>query len=280
MKKNFLTIIALIALLAMVLTGCGSKESAETTVPATSAASAETENAAPVALGLADFHLSTTTWSSPNGATVTLTAIPSTYTEGQTAAFLVRLEGEEMANVPCTWDGNQYTADAELNAADGLCYYVQMTGPDGNTVEVAVNTPSAPTDEALINLASSLHSYCTLSVDSSTCADSKLTITAGSVQVQVPVITNQGETITVSKAVLVLSHNTQNIASQELTLDAAEPVGLYQAALTNLVFEIPELENDEQLVLSLDVTLSNNQLLRAAGSSFQYNDGQLLTTVG
>lgn len=280
MKKNFLTVIALLAVFTLVLTGCGSKEAAETQGPAATAAPAETQAAAPVALGLADFSLSTATWSSPNGATVTLTAVPGTYTEGQTAAFIVRLEGEEVANVPCTWDGTRYTADAELNAADGLCYYVLMTGPDGNHAEVAVNTPSAPTDEALINLATSLTSYCTLTVDGSTCADGKLTVTAGTAQVQTPVITNLGETITVSEAVLTLSHNGQSIATQSLTLTAAESAGLYRLALSDLTFDIPELENDEQLELYLDVTLSNGQLLRTAGGSFQYNDGQLLTTVG
>lgn len=278
MKKTLFTVIALLAVFAMLLTGCSSEEPVETTQ--TTPAVTSQEAAVPAALGLSDVQLTASTWSSPNGATVTLTAVPSHYSEGQSASFIVRLEGEEVANVACVWDGTQYTADADLNAADGLHYYVQMTGAGGNTVEVAVNTPNAPADEALINLAASLNSYCTLVVDSSTCADSTLTIASGSVQVQTPVITNKGETISVSSATLTLSHNGQQIASQELDLTAAEAVGLYELALSNISFQIPALENDEELDLMLDVALSNGQMLSSAGGSFRYNDGQLLTTVG
>ena len=276
MRKNFLTMIALIAVFALVFAGCGSKEAEQTTAAAVTSA----ETAAPVVLGLADFKLSATTWSSPNGATVNLTATPNGYAEGQTAAFVVRLEGEDVADVPCEWDGTNYTAAAELNAADGLCYYVIMAGADGNTAEVPVNTPNVPTDEALINMESSLNSYCDLMVDSSSFADGKLTITEGSVQVQTPKITNEGETITVSEAALVLSFNGEEVGSEKLTLTESETAGSYTLTLTNVSFDVSEMENDQQLILTLNVTLSNGQSLSAAGGTFYYNDGELLTAVG
>ena len=67
--------------------------------------------------------LNATAWSSPNGATVNVDAVPNGYAEGQKAEFCVRLEGEEIARVPCEWDGKSYKASADLNAADGYCYY-------------------------------------------------------------------------------------------------------------------------------------------------------------
>ncbi|MBQ3192112.1 MAG: hypothetical protein IJB59_00905 [Oscillospiraceae bacterium] len=277
MKKTILTITALICMFALVLTGCGSKEAPETTAaPATTAAA----SAEPQPLGLSDWNLSTSTWSSPNGATVHLTATPFGYEEGQSAAFIIRLEGEDVASIPCTWNGTAYTADAELNAADGYCYYVAMTAADGSTAEIAVNTPSDVKDEALINMAESLNSYCTVTVETSAFADGKLTITSGDLFVQVPKITNNGETITVSEAVLTLWYNDEAVDTEKLTLEESESVGGYELSLTDISFKTPEMEDDHQLTMTLDVKLSNGQSLSCAAGTFFYNDGQLLTAVG
>lgn len=276
MRKNVLTIIALISLFALVLTGCGSKEE---TAPTTEAAASATATVAP-ALGLSNWSLTTTTWSSPNGATVNLTATPAGYAEGYSASFIVRLEGEDVANLPCTWDGTNYTAAAELNAADGYCYYVLTTDAEGNTLEVPVNTPAQPTDEALINMASALESYCNVMVNASAFEDGKLVISSGTVEVQAPKITNAGETITVSEAVLALSFNGEEVDKQKLTLAETGVVGGYELELENVSFKVPEMENDQQLNLALNVTLSNGQVLNCAGGNFFYNDGELLTAVG
>ena len=276
MKKTILTSTALLCLFAFVLTGCGSKEPAETTAPAATAdVSVES-----LPLGLKDFSLSTSTWSSPNGATVHLSAGPQAYEEGQSAAFIVRLEDEEIANIPCTWDGTAYTADAELNAADGYTYHVSMTAPNGTTLEFPVNTPDRPTDEALLNMADSLNAYCNLTVGTTSFADGKLTISTGSLYVQAPKITNEGETISCKDATLVLSFDGTDVASQALTPVKAAAAGGYELSLNGVSFDIPEMENDQQLQLTLNVTLTNGQVLSCAGGIFFYNEGQLLTAVG
>lgn len=276
MRKNFLTVIALLAVFALVFAGCGKEEAAETT------AAVETSIAETTAqpLGLADWSMSTTTWSSPNGATVNLTATPTGYTDGQSAAFVVRVEGEEVANVACEWNGTAYTAAADLTAANDLCYYVVLTAADGTVTEVAVNTPAQPTDDTLINLESSLASYCNLMVDETTFADDKLTVTAGSVTVQAPKITNEGQEITLSEAALVLSFHGEEVGREKLTLTETEAVGGYAMELSGITFTVPEMENDQQLNLTLNVTLSNGHTLSAAGGTFYYNDGELLTAVG
>lgn len=271
MKKNFVTCIALLSVFALLLTGCGSK------APEKPAASEETIPYAEVPpLGIQDYSLSASTWSSPNGATIHLTATSWGYAEGRNAAFVVMLGEEEVANEPCTWDGNAYTASVELNAADGLSYEVRMADDGGNTATV----PLSEVDEAYVNLASSLESYCNVVVEASEFADSTLTITAGTIQIQLPRITNEGEAITVSKAELILTHNGDTIAGMELLNLPEGEAGLHTQPLPKLDFQIPQLENDEQVILQLEVTLSNGQLLSSAGGTFFYNDGELVTAVG
>lgn len=274
-RKNILAILTLAVVLVMALAGCGADDTAETT------AAAQTQAADPGApLGLADWSLSATTWSSPNGATIHLTAAPTGYTEGQTAAFCVRLEGDEVVNIPCDWDGSNYTAAAELNAADGYCYYVILTAADGTQTEVAVNTPNEPVDEAFINMESSLNSYCNLMVTEIRTEGGKLTLTGGNIQVQLPRITNAGEAITCSAAEVVLQYNGEEAGRKDVSLTAGEGQNSYEAAVSGITFDIPAMEDDEQLDLWLEVDLSNGQQLSCPGGSLFYNGGELFLAVG
>ena len=273
MKKNLFVLVALLAAFALVLTGCGAKEAEPTAAP-TEAIAAE------VPLGLADWSLSTSTWSSPNGATVHLTATPNGYAEGQSASFVIRLEGDDVENVPCQWNGTAYTASAELSAADGYCYYVILTGAEGEQAEVAVNTPAAPTDEALINMETALNTFCTLLVEGSDADGKKLTVTAGIAQIQLPRITNEGEAITCEEAVLILSFNGAEADRKVLTLPEPGAGGLYTLNIADNRFDIPAMEDDQQLTLRLEVKLSNGQILTDANGTWSYIGGQLVSAVG
>lgn len=271
MKKNLLCLLALILVFALAAAGCGADDAGET------AAAVPADPDAP--LGLTDWSMSATTWSSPNGATVNLTATPTGYAEGQSAAFCVRLEGDEIENIPCEWDGAAYTAAAELNAADGYCYYVILTAANGTQTEVAVNIPTAPIDETLINLESSLNAYCNLLVEDAKSEGGKLTITAGSAQVQLPRIT-QATAVTCSEASLVLSFNGGDVARETLTLSAPDAAGICTLDISGASFQIPALEDDQQVDLRLDATLSNGQSLTAPGGSWFYNGGELFLAAG
>ena len=273
-KKTILVLVALMAVFALMLTGCGKEE--EAAAPTT----VETLPTEATPLGLASWELSTSTWSSPNGATVHLTAIPTVHTKDQYAVFSVRLEGDDVENIPCEWNGTSYTASAELNAADGYCYYVVLTTTAGEQVEVAINTPAATTNEALINMETALNTYCHLLVESSDADDKKLTITAGTVQIQLPQITNDGESITCDKAALVLNFNGQETDRKELTLSDPAASGLYELSIADTRFDIPAMEDDQQLTLCLEVTLSNGQTLTDANGTWSYMDGQLISIVG
>lgn len=269
-RKHLFALIAVLAVLALSLTACGSKTETPEPVP----------TAADLPLGLARWDLSTATWSSPNGATVNLTAVPTRHAENDTARFVVRLEGEEAASVQCAFDGTYYTASADLNAEDGYCYYVILSSGDGEELEVSVNTPAEPTNEALINMASALESYCNVMVDGSSFSGGKLTITEGTAQVQLPRITNAGETITCKEAVLSLQYNGEVVDKQTLKLGEADDDSRYEQDLSNLSFSVPAMEDDQQLTLALDVTLSNGQELSANGGTWYYSGGELLLAVG
>lgn len=273
-QKTILVLAALLAAFALLMTGCGAGEPAETTAAPEVTAVAEAE------LGLASWELSATTWSSPNGATVHITAVPNNRTENQYAVFTVRLEGDEVQVIPCTWNGTSYTASADLNAADGYCYYLTLTTTDGEQVEVPVNTPADPVDDSLIHLEAALNTYCHLLVESYEADSRKLTITGGTVQIQPPRIANEGQKVTCSEAALVLSFNGQEAARQTLTLPAAGENGGYELSIAGTAFDLPAMEDDQQLTLRLDVTLSNGQVLTDANGTWTYLDGQLVSAVG
>lgn len=280
MKK--MRILAIILVCVLALTACGSKnEPEESTVPATTAAAPAAETAAPAEpLTLTDWEMGVTTWSSPNGATVHVTATPNYYAEGQTADFVVRLESDDVSVTPCQWDGTNYTASTDLNAANGYCYYMILTAADGTATEVSVNTPAAPYDEALINMEASLTSYCTVTVEESSISDSKLTLTACKVQVQAPIITSEGEAISCQEASLILDCNGQLLTVPVTGLNATETAGLYEADCSGTSFDLPEMEADQNIALSVNVTLTNGQNLTSYGSSWVYSEGNPLPVVG
>jgi len=271
-RKHIFILIALVAALAMLLTACNSDKPKDT--------GTQQGGQSSLPLGLESWSMDTTTWSSPNGATVNLTATPNGHAKGQSAAFIVRLEGEEVANVPCEFSGGQYTASADLNAADGYCYYVLLTDTDGTQTEVGVNTPTETTDAALINLASSLEAYCNVMVDAASFTSGKLTITSGTAQVQLPQITNDGKAITCSEATLILSFNGQEVSRSALTLDPAGADGICKKDLANTAFSVPAMEDDQQLTVRMDVTLSNGQMLTAPVGTWYYSGGELMLAVG
>ncbi len=270
-RKKFFVLVAVIAAFALLFTACGADNK---DTPASEQSGAEV-------LNLASWELSATTWSSPNGATVNLTATPAGYAEGQSAAFIVRLEGEEAANMPCTYENGVYTASADLNGADGYCYYVLLTGSDGAQAEIAVNVPTDPIDESLINMASALESFCSLVVESFEFDGKWLSITGGTLQIQVPRIVNAGESITCSDVTLILDRNGEEVSRTALDMPAERSEdGSYTLAMTDIAFEVPALEDDQQLSVRLEVTLSNGQILSAAGGTWFYNAGSLLMGAG
>ena len=281
MKKKILS--ALLAIVMVLsLSACGKKEDSGTPAKdepaAQTAASAESSARA---LSLTEVSFSVTTWSSPNGATVNLTAVPTEHAKGDSAEFVVRLDDDTVASVPCEWKDNAYTASAELNGADGYGYYVMVTGKDGSFAEVPVNTPEEPVDEALVNLGSSLRSYCSLTLNDASLEGDNLTILSGYALVQAPRITENNDNIACAQANLVLTLDGEEIASTALTMAPGETERSYDASITDMSFTVPgDIADGQQLVLRLDAVLTNGQTLTAQGGSWTAENGTVANAVG
>ena len=294
MKKNILPIIAvLLAAISLVVSALAflevknAPEAVQTTdaneriqqlqaqIDALSAQLANT----PRREGLADWSLTATAWESREGASVTLFATPDEVTEGMTASFSVRLEGQEMVNIPCDLEDQTFTATADLSAADGYSYYCILMDAQGKKQQFALSTPENPVEDIPVYLETSLSAYCNLIVDSWLDTEDTITVTAGYVQVQLPRL-SLSDNLLAENAELVLLCNDQELHRQEISLDPGEGDHSLEATLTDTEFPLPAMENDDYLDLRLEVTLSDGSLLTASGASWFKTAEGLFLVVG
>ena len=296
MKKNIFSILLIMLMVASLMvfaTGCDSGETAAE--PDTRIAELEAENAALKAqleklntemgrmsqkAALQDWTLDAQAWADGNGATVTFTATPIDYVDGQRAALSVRMGDLEAESTNCIWDGSAFTGSVELGAADGYGYYCVLTNLDGSQAEVELNSPDNTTDELLVYLGSSLSAYANLVVEDWAADADSLDLRSGYIQIQMPRMTFNNSAVNISSADLVLQLNSDEISRQAVTLEAGEGTGSYEASLNGISFGMPEMEDDYQLNLWLEVALSNGNTLSVSGGSWYSNNGQLQLVVG
>lgn len=286
MKRKMICLALAAALVLSVLAGCGSKKerpaegSKEETMMAVATGVEETEAPPEANLDLSAFSLSTIPWSSYDGITVNLTAVPSEYAEGQTAFFVIRQDEQEVVSAECEWSGMDYFASVDLNAGDGYSYYIKLVTASGAVSECPVNTPEHPYDGTLIDLASALDAYCNAMLEGAQLADGKLVIASGTAQVQTPQLTNSGEEITLGNASLVLTFNGEDIQSMPLNLTADDVPGRYVQELSNVTFNAPSMEDGQQLDMRMEVTLSDGRILTAPVGNWTFNSGAVESAVG
>lgn len=285
-RKKTALIAALALCATVILSGCGKEPKADanataptqvteatqatTSAPAGSLAHVEAEGS------LQSWELTAQVWSSSNGATVTLTAQPRAYEKGQGASFVVRLEGKEVENVSCNWDGTYYTASADLEAADGYEFECVLFPPQG----VGEHYTLSDAYDSLVYMKRSLDAYCNLYISDFKDADGKFTITAGWASVQLPQLTTAGTTIGFQKAQLVFTLNGETVETQDVDLPQGEGQGSYESSLSNISFTMPQMDDDYQLDLTLVVTLTNGEELTADGGSWFYNNNELKMAAG
>ena len=284
-KSALIARVLALCLAASALAGCSDKPAqpqvttapTETTqatqptqAPAGSLAHVEAEGS------LQAWELSAQVWSSSNGATVTLTAQPRAYEKGQGASLVVRLEGKEVENVSCNWDGNYFTASVDLEAADGYEYECVFFPAQGAGEHYTLSDAY----DSLVYMKRSLDAYCNLYISDFKDADGKFTVTAGWASVQLPQLTTAGTTIGFQKAQLVFTLNGETIETQDIDLPKGEGEGSYESSLSNISFTMPQMDDDYQLDLSLVVTLTNGEELTANGGSWFYNNNELKMAAG
>lgn len=297
-KKLISTVMLMIMILSLVLlsAGCGAKDPAPAADDsAARIASLEQENAALKAqleelsaqldrmkqkASLQDWSMEAKAWSDGNGATVTFTASPVTYVDGQKAALSVRMGELEAESTNCVWDGNAYTGSVELTAADGYSYFCILTSADGSQQELELNSPENITNDALVNLGSNLTAYANLVVEDWEATASSLTVKSGYVQAQMPRLTFNNMSASISAASLVLKLNSEEVSRQSITLESGEGIGSFEATLDGNTFTMPAMEEDYQLDLWLEVSLNTGNTVSISGGSWYNSDGQLQLVVG
>ena len=224
---------------------------------------------------IADWSLTGTPLVQGSGAEVTLTVTPTRYQEGQLVSFRVALEGQTVAELYCDWDGTAYVGSLELDAADGYSYSLLMTDPNGAQEYRELNSPANPVDPTLVYMDSSLNTACFLTIGAWRIADGQLIVDSGSVDIQLPAMTDS----TCTNISLVLLLDGQELSRKSVMVPQSDDRTL-SIPLSAAAFDIPEITEGNQLDLWLEVVLSDGQVLTHSGSSWFCFEGELVQAVG
>lgn len=285
-KKIFTTILVIVMIASMmVLTvGCGGKDAEpKNTQPEQGGTASAGEMNQPDGMdaeGLQSWSLEAKAWSDGNGATVTFTAVPAENVEGLRASLSVRVGELEAESTNCNWDGAAFTGSVELGATDGYSFFCVLNGPDGSQNEVELNSPEKVTDETLVYLGSSLSTYANMVVEDWEANGSTLNIKSAHIHAQMPRLTFDNTIPSVTGASLILKRNDQEVDRKAVTLDAGEGIGSFETTIVGQSFTMPGMEEDSQLDLWLEVTLSTGDTVSVSGGSWYSSDGQLQLVVG
>lgn len=225
--------------------------------------------AASIGVDMEAWDLSAAAWDDASGADLTLTVVPTAYREDISANLQVYLAGELAADIPCVWNGTEFTATAALPAANGYRYLLNL----GDTY-FELN------DATAVNLADSLASYCNLVITDWNMEDNSLTITGCYAQVQLPTIAPSGLDLAVQEAALVLRCSGAEVSRQAVVLGDGEAAGSYETDGTLPALTLPELTDGDVLELQLEVTLNDGRQLFAWGGSWLYTGSVLEMAAG
>ena len=233
------------------------------------------ENAA----NLEFWELGVQPWADSTGADVTFTATPAGDASGISAAFRVELNGQQIAEVPCQWNGSEFSATVPLGAADGYSYFCLLSSPVGNQL-LTLSTPFDPVAEDAVYLQTSLSAYCNLVVNDWTENPGvSLVLTDAYAQAQLPQISTAG-TVEIVTSEIVLLLNRQESCRIPIQLAPSEVAGSYDLTITDLQIPMPELQQSDVLELLLEVTLSDGRHLNVCGITWTLDDGKLISAVG
>lgn len=289
MKMNRMIAFILAAVMLLSLTACGKGGAGGDDVSALKAENAQLKEEIAVlsarlaeleTSGFKSWKMTARAWGDSNGATVGFIGEPRAYQDGQSAQFVIRLNGTEVENISCQWNGTEFTAETELEAADGYSYSLILVDSNGTREQILLSSPDSPVYDNLVYMRSSLTAYCNLFVADWEVNGNDLKITSGFVQVQLPQITADSTKVEFVSAQLVLQLNGNVVSTQTLDLPEGEGAGSYESALTDVAFAVPEMKDDYQLDLDLHVKLSTGEEIVTSGGSWFYNNGSLSMVVG
>ena len=222
---------------------------------------------------LASWDLEPKVWEDGAGADITLTAVPAYYTEGMSAQLNVCL-GQEVNAVQCQWNGKAFTATASVPAADGYTYILVL---DGAEVELA--SPANPAVYVPVYLASSMSYNCTLMINGWESNAANLKLLDAHLQVNLPQLSTDGGA-KIQSAALVMRLGTTEVSRKNVTMAEGEGEGSFELTLQNYEIALPQMQQNDQVDLWLEVTLTDGQILLSAASSWYLGEGGLYLVAG
>lgn len=278
-KKNIITIIALIcaviSLIASIFAigAAGKMKNQLDKVTADLNILMVHSGAQPGGALLASWELEPEVWADGAGADITLTAVPNYYTEGMSAQLNVCL-GQEVNAVQCQWNGKAFVATASVPVEDGYTYILVLDG-----VEVELASPANPAAYIPVYLASSLSYNCTLMINRWESDLAKLELLDAHLQVNLPLLSTDGGA-KIQNTALVMRLGTEEVGRKELTMAKGEGEGSFELTLQNFDLTLPKMQENDQVDLWLEVTLSDGQVLLSATSSWYLSGGKLSLVAG
>lgn len=278
-KKNLITIIALICAVISLITSifaigaAGNLKNKLDKVTSDMNVLMLQSGIQPGGAVLASWELEPEVWKDGTGADITLTAVPANYTEGMSAQLNVCF-GQEVNALPCQWNGKAFVATASVPAADGYTYILVL---DGEELELA--SPANPAAYIPVYLQSSLGYNCTLMINGWESDLAKLKLLDAHLQVNLPQLSTDGGAKIRSTA-LVMRLGTEEVSRKELTMTEGEGEGSFELTLQNFDLTLPEMQENDQVDLWLEVTLSDGQVLLSATSSWYLGADGLYLVAG
>jgi hypothetical protein len=182
--------------------------------------------------------------------------------------------GQEVNAVQCQWNGKAFVATASVAAEDGYTYILVL---DGEELELA--SPANPAAYIPVYLQSSLGYNCTLMINGWESDMAKLKLTDAHLQVNLPLLATDGGAKIQSTA-LVMRLGIEEVSRKELTMTEGEGEGSFELTLQNYSLTLPEMQENDQVDLWLEVTLSDGQVLLSATSSWYLAEGKLSLVAG
>lgn len=207
-----------------------------------------------------DAALTAAVWPDNQGADVTMTLNTDDAPAGD-VLLRVMLGNTVITEVPCTRDGDSFTATAALDAANGYIYSLIM-GNEARTLA----SPDKPVYPELVYLADSLNAYCNLVVGDWNVRDNVLTLETGYATVHTARLTAATDAFTDVR--LVLKHGDEILAEQAISPTETDEPGSFACSIANAAFPLPALTEGEQVDLWLEARLSDGRVLSTCAATW------------
>lgn len=212
-------------------------------------------------------------------AEITFSARPAAFEEGTRAELLVTLEGGEVVRTPCSWNGESFEGTITLEPQDGYGYYCILTTQEGTAEQADLTTPDRPVLPKLVYLKSSLQSFVSAYVSNQRMDKGQITVDV-TVSVQLPLLTADGNPVSVSQASLQWMLDDTVLNEVPLELTDGETEGSYTGSVQGIVQSCPELEEGSTLKLFVNARLSDGRSLTCEAASWTGTADGLEDAVG